>query len=64
VNSDRINNNLKKTMELINTVFTLKLSSLKARHPELSDSEAKTRIFQGILKGKERLWMSHKEKIP
>jgi hypothetical protein len=61
VNSDRISKNLKKTEELINTVFTLKLSWLKARHPELSDSEAKSRIFQGILKRKERLWMSHKE---
>jgi hypothetical protein len=61
VNGERINNNLKKTAELIDTVFTLKLSWLKARHPELSDSEAKTRIFQGILERKERLWMSHKE---
>ena len=61
MNSDRISNNLKKTEELINTVFTLKLSWLKARHPELSDSEAKSRIFQGILERKERLWMSHKE---
>jgi hypothetical protein len=61
VNSDRISDNLKKTEELINTVFTLKLSWLKARHPELSDSEAKIRIFQGILERKERLWTSHKE---
>jgi hypothetical protein len=61
VNSDRISDNLKKTAELIDTVFTLKLSWLKARHPELSDSEAKSRIFQGILERKERLWMSHKE---
>lgn len=61
MNGDRVSNNLKKTAELINTVFTLKLSWLKARHPELSESEAKIRIFQGILERKERLWMSRKE---
>ena len=58
---ERINDNLKKTVELIDTVFTLKLSWLKARHPELSDSDAKSRIFQGIVERKERQWMLHKE---
>jgi len=56
---DRINSNLRKTADIIDTVFTLKLSWLKARHPELSDGEARSRIFQGILERKERQWKSH-----
>lgn len=61
VRSDRISDNLKKTAEIIDTVFTLKLSWLKARHPELSDGEARSRIFQGILERKERQWKLHAE---
>jgi hypothetical protein len=53
---DRIQKNLKKTAELIDTVFTLKLSRLKARHPELSDREARSHVYQGILQRKELQW--------
>ena len=61
VKSDRISNNLRKTAEIIDTVFTLKVSWLKARHPELSDGEARSRIYQGILERKERQWKSQAE---
>jgi hypothetical protein len=61
VNGDRINSNLRKTAEIIDTVFTLKLSWLRARHPELSDGEARSRIYQGILERKERQWKLHTE---
>jgi len=58
---DRINSNLRKTAEIIDTVFTLKLARLKARHPELSDGEARSRIYRGILERKERQWKSPTE---
>ena len=61
VNGDRINCNLKKTGEIIDTVFTLKLALLKARHPDLSDSEARMRIYKGIIERKERQWKLHAE---
>ena len=58
MNSDRINSNLRKTAEIIDTVFTLKFALLKARHPELSDGEARSRIYRGILERKDRQWRS------
>ncbi|NJC88775.1 MAG: hypothetical protein FIB02_09680 [Desulfuromonas sp.] len=53
-----INHNLDKTAELINTVFTLKLAWLKARHPEWSEAELHRAIYRGILKRKEQQWTS------
>ena len=61
MNSERINNNLRKTAEILDTVFTLKLSCLNARHPELSDAEARSLVYQGIIDRKERQWKSHRE---
>jgi len=58
---ERMNNNMRQTGEIIDTVFTLKLSRLNSQHPELSDAEARNLIYQGIIERKDRQWKSHTE---
>jgi hypothetical protein len=54
----KIDHNLAKTAELINTVFALKLAWLKARHPDWGEAELHRAIYQEILARKERQWTS------
>lgn len=59
--AEDINHNLRKTAELINIVFTLKLAWLKGQHPEWDETELQGAIYQGILSRKERQWTSPAE---
>ena len=58
---ERIQRNLQKTLELINTVFALKLAWLRTRHPDWDEKQLSNAIYQGILSRKERQWTSPPE---
>ena len=54
-----MNRNLRKTANIIDAVFTLKLALIKSRSPGISDADALKIIYRGIVDRKERQWMSH-----
>ncbi|HBE04220.1 MAG TPA: hypothetical protein DC049_17350 [Spirochaetia bacterium] len=54
------NKNLAKTLEIIDTVFTLKAAWLEKTHPQWSCSDVKKEIYQGIIRRKEEQWKSQK----
>ena len=53
-------NNLARTLELIDLCFKLKEAYLKQQHPKASPAKIRERIEQGILARKERQWASRK----
>ena len=58
---EEIRGNLEKTLELINTVFALKLAWIRTRHPDWNEDQLQDAIYQGILSRKERQWTSPPE---
>ena len=48
--------NLEKTMEIIDTCFTLKAIYIKKKNPDYIEQDIEKEIFNGILRRKENKW--------
>ena len=57
-NQERMKRNLHKTMEIIDTVFALKLARLRATYPGISLEDAERAVNKEIIDRKERQWKS------
>jgi len=57
-NQERMISNLRKTMEIIDTVFALKLARVRATSPEISCEDAERAVNNEIISRKERQWKS------
>ena len=58
---NRYQNNFAKTLELIDTCFTLKEAYFRHRYPARSRQEIMELLYQDILERKERQWRSQKD---
>lgn len=51
-----IESNMKKTFVLIEASFILKMAYLKAKHPDVPETQIRDMFFDDMLKRKERQW--------
>jgi len=58
---NRYQKNFAKTLELIDTCFTLKEAYFRRRYPTRSSQEITELLYQDILERKERQWKSQKD---
>lgn len=57
---EKYQQNLSRTLELIDLCFNLKQAYLRTKHPNATDSEIEELIYRGILTRKTNQWKSQK----